>query len=315
MHVRPPATLVSSLPAIGVDVGGTKLAAGLVGKAGDLRARSERPTPVSSQEALLAALDEVVEELLAQGPVAAIGLGIPSTIDQRTGQVVASVHIPLGGLDLRTRVRERFGIPVAVDNDGNAAALAEWAIGAGRGSQHMIMITLGTGIGGGLILGGRPYRGAVGAGAELGHMVIQVDGPPCEGSCRGRGHFEALASGRAANARAHELGLADAHALVEAAAAGDKPARDALTQLGRMLGAGLGGLVNIFNPELIVIGGGFGAAGDLLFDPAREALAREALAPGRDVVRIVPAALGPRAGLVGAGLIAFEMLEGAADGA
>lgn len=274
-----------------------------------MHARARRPTPVGSQEELLGALDAVVEELLAAGPVAALGFGIPSTIDQRTGEVVASVHVPLGGFRLGERMQARFGVPVAVDNDGNAAALAEWAVGAGRGSDHVIMLTLGTGIGGGLVLGGRIYRGATGSGAELGHIVLDYGGPACGGACSGRGHFEALVSGRAADERAAQLGLAGARELVAAARDGDVRAADALDELGRLLGAGIGSLVNVFNPELVVIGGGFAAAGELILGPAREVLAREALAPGRDVVRIVPAELGPDAGLVGAGLVAHEALD------
>ncbi|MBD0349117.1 MAG: ROK family protein [Thermoleophilia bacterium] len=299
---------MSSLPVIGVDLGGTKLLAGIVGVDGTIHARAERPTPVGSEEELLHALEEVVDDLFAGRDVAAVGFGIPSTIDRRTGEVVTSVHIPLGGVRLADRMRSRFGVPIAVDNDGNAATLAEWAIGAGRGTSHMIMLTLGTGIGGGLILGGRLYRGAVGAGGELGHMIVDHDGPPCGPGCRGHGHFEALASGRTADGRARELGLADARELVGAARAGDGRAVAALAEIGRAVGAGIASLVNVFNPEMIVIGGGFAAAGELILAPARDVLSREALSPGRDVVRVVLAELGRDAGLVGAGLAAYEAL-------
>jgi glucokinase len=210
-------------------------------------------------------------------------------------------------------MRERFGLPVGIDNDANAATLAEWAHGAGRGTQYMVMLTLGTGVGGGLILGGKPYRGAIGAGAELGHMVIDLDGPPCQGACTGHGHLEVLASGLAATMAAKEqFGPAvDAHRLVRLANEGDRAAVGLLAELGRRLGAGIGSLVNIFNPELVVIGGGFSAAGDFLLEPARELVAREALSPARELVRIVRAELGTAAGLVGAGLVAFEALDAA----
>ena len=298
-----------------MDLGGTKLLAGIVGDQGTVHARVERPTPLASQRELLDGLEAVVEQLLREQPVAAIGLGIPSTIDRRTGEVVASVNVPLGGVALGARMEERFGRPVAVDNDANAAALAEWAAGAGRGTRDMVMLTLGTGIGGGLVLGGKLYRGAVGAGAELGHMVIDYEGPPCSGSCTGRGHFEALASGRAADRRARALGLADARALAAAARGGDRAALAECRELGCLLGAGIATLVNVFNPELVVVGGGFSAAGELLLTPAREVVEREALAPGRDVVRIVLAELGDQAGLVGAGLLAFEALGSRAGAA
>src|SRR5207244_10358156 len=150
-----------------------------------------------------------------------------------------------------------------LDNDANAATLAEWAFGAGRGTQHMVMLTLGTGVGGGLILDGRPYRGAVGAAAELGHMVIDIDGPPCQGSCTGRGHLESLASGRAATLAAQEaFGPAvDAHRLVRLAQEGDATAVALPGTFGHRLGAAMGSLVHIFNPELTGVGGGFAAAG------------------------------------------------------
>ena len=296
---------------IGVDLGGTKILAGIVDRAGAVVRRRETPTPTTSQPKLLEALEAAVAELL-EDDVGALGFGIPSTIDQRSGRAVSSVNIPLADLDLRTWMRDRFGVPVGIDNDANAATLAEWAHGAGRGTRHMVMLTLGTGVGGGLILDGRPYRGAVGAGAELGHMVIDIDGPPCQGSCTGRGHLESLASGRAATLAAQEaFGPAvDAHRLVRLAQEGDTTAVELLATFGHRLGVAIGSLVNIFNPELVVIGGGFSAAGDFLLGPAREALEREALEPGRDLVRVVRAELGTAAGLVGAGLVAFEALDG-----
>lgn len=298
---------------IGVDLGGTKIAAGAVDRRGVVTARIERPTPQSSQAELLRELDAVVEQISEHvDGVEALGFGIPSTIDQRSGRAVSSVHVPLADLEFRDRMRERFELPVGIDNDGNAAAIAEWKLGAGAGTRDMIMITLGTGIGGGLILDGKPYRGAIGAGAELGHMVLKYDGPPCIGACPGRGHFEALASGSAADAVARSVlnSKATGRDLVRLAAEGDAPAREALTGLARILGAGLASLVNVFNPEVIVLGGGFGRAGELIFRPAREVVAQQALSPARDLVRIVPAELGAEAGLIGAGLVGFETLDG-----
>ena len=295
---------------IGVDLGGTKILAGIVDRAGAVGRRRETPTPTTSQAELLAALEAAVAELL-EDDIGAVGLGIPSTIDQRSGRAVSSVNIPLADLDVRAWMRDRFDLPVGIDNDANAATLAEWAHGAGRGTRHMVMLTLGTGVGGGLILDGKPYRGAVGAGAELGHMVIDLDGPPCQGSCTGRGHLESLASGRAATIAAQEVfgPAVDAHRLVRLAQEGDAAAVELLATFGHRLGVAIGSLVNIFNPELVVIGGGFAAAGDFLLGPAREAIQREALLPGRDLVRVVRAELGTAAGLVGAGLVAFEALD------
>jgi glucokinase len=304
---------VASQRVIGVDLGGTKILAGVVDRDGTVERRRELPTPLDSQDELLEGLAGAVSDVL-EGDVAALGFGIPSTIDQRSGKAVTSVNIPLADLDLRGAMHERFGLPVGIDNDANAATLAEWAHGAGRGTRHMVMLTLGTGVGGGLILDGKPYRGAIGAGAELGHMVIDLDGPPCQGACTGRGHLEVLASGHAATTAAMERfgPAADAHRLVRLANEGDSDAFAILAEIGSRLGAGMVSLVNIFNPELIVVGGGFAAAGDLLLEPARERVVREALSPARELVRIVRAELGTAAGLVGAGLVAFEALDGAA---
>lgn len=296
---------------IGVDLGGTKILAGVIGPDGAVERRYETPTRTASQAELLEGLDATVAELLDDS-IAALGFGIPSTIDQRRGLAVSSVNIPLADLDFRDRMRGRFGLPVAIDNDANCAAIAEWKIGAGKGTSDLVMLTLGTGVGGGLILGGKPFRGFMGAGAELGHIVIVHDGPPCQGSCTGRGHIEALASGHAATIAAQEAfgPGADAHRLVRLANEGDETAREILAQIGRYLGSAIGSLVNAFNPEVIVIGGGFGvAAWDYLLGPARELLEREGLRPARDLVRIVPAELGTAAGLIGAGFVAFEALE------
>jgi glucokinase len=300
---------VNAQRVIGVDLGGTKIAAGVVDRSGAVERQQLVPTPTSSQAELLEGLDAVVAELIGDG-VAALGIGIPSLIDQRAGVAEGSVNIPLKGLAFRDRMRERFGLPVGIANDANAASLAEWRFGAGRGARDMVMLTLGTGVGGGLVLDGRPFRGW----AELGHMVILYDGPPCQGTCTGRGHLEALVSGHAADAAARDAfgPEANAHDLVELAQRGDARAREVLAEIGRRLGAGIGSLINIFRPEGVVVGGGFGtAAGELLVGPAREVIAREALEPAAHTVRIVPAELGYIAGLVGAGLVGFEALDAA----
>jgi glucokinase len=295
--------------AIGIDVGGTKIAAGVVDRDGKIQSRIERPTPTESRNAFLELVDEMVDQL-RDDRISAIGFGLPSTIDQRTGRVVGSVHVPLADFDFRDHAAERFSVPVALDNDGNAAAIAEWKIGAGKGSDHMIMLTLGTGVGGGLILDGKPYRGFVGAGAEIGHMVLDYGGARCSGNCTGHGHLEQVSSGGAADRTAAELlgPGATGRELVGAAREGNQEALEAVHEIGRLLGAALGSLVNVFNPEVIVIGGGFSQARDLFLEPALETMKVEALPPGRDLVRVVPALLGPDAGLVGAGLVGFEAL-------
>jgi glucokinase len=296
---------------IGVDVGGTKVLAAIVSPDGSLEAQLERPTEVTSQDGLLRMLDDAVEELRSgDRGVAALGFGLPSRIDQRRGRAVASVNVPLTDVDFRERMRERHGLPVAIDNDANAATIAEWRSGAARGAQHVVMLTLGTGVGGGLIFDGKPYRGATGGGAELGHIIVELDGPPCR--CGGRGHLESFATGLAADRVARErIGPeSNARDLLLRANAGESAAVEALAGIGRYLGAAIASLVNALEPELIVIGGGFGeAAGEFLLGPARQVLVRDALSPGRENVRIVGAQLGTYAGVIGAGMIAFEALD------
>lgn len=291
---------------IGVDLGGTKILAGVVDHEGRVERRREHPTPTGSQEELLAGLDAAVEELLSE-EIVALGFGLPSPIDQRAGRVVQAVNIPLADIDFRGRMAARFDLPVGIENDANAAAYAEFRFGAARDVDSMVMLTLGTGCGGGVVIDGQLYRGW----AEFGHMVIEHEGLPCQGSCTGRGHLEPYVTGVAATKLAQaEFGPAvDAHRLVRLAQEGEPRAVEILDGIGRHLGSGIGSLVNIFNPELVVIGGGFAAAGDFVLDPAREILRREALAGAGERVRIVRAELGTAAGLIGAGLVAFDALQ------
>jgi glucokinase len=302
---------VSVTHAIGIDLGGTKMLAGLVTREGEVVRRHERATP-STQDELLAELDEAILELLDDS-VVAIGLGIPAPIDQRRGRVFPAVNTPIAGVDLRDRMRDRHGLPVGVDNDANCACIAEWLAGAARGVSDVVMLTLGTGCGGGVIANGRPFRGATGAGVELGHIVIVHDGRPCQGRCTGRGHLESYVTGPAATEAAQEAfgPAADAHRLVRLANEGEKAARAILADIGRYLGSGMGSLANIFEPRLIVIGGGFGiAAWEHIIPSAKEILEREALQPMRDEVGVARAELGTAAGLIGAAFVAFEALAG-----
>jgi glucokinase len=290
---------------IGVDLGGTKVLAGIVDREGNVEHRRERPTPLGSERELLMGLDEAVAELMRED-IVAIGFGIPSRIDQRTGEIQGSVNIPLSDLDLRDRMSDRFGVPVAIDNDANAATLAEFVTGAGKDARDMVMLTLGTGCGGGAVIDGKLYRGW----AEFGHMVVEYNGRPCQGSCTGLGHLEGYVTGTAATKLAQEeFGPAvDAHRLVRLAEEGEPKAVEILADMGRYLGAGIATLVNIFDPEVVVIGGGFGAAGDFLLVPAREVIRRDSLGDAGAKVQIVRAQLGTAAGLIGAGLVGFESL-------
>jgi glucokinase len=289
---------------IGVDLGGTKILAGVVDDRGKVERRWEYPTPTASQGELLAGLDAAIEEILTDD-IAALGFGLPSPIDQKAGRALQAVNIPLDeSVDFRGRMRERFGLPVGIENDANAAAYAEFRFGAARDVETMVMLTLGTGCGGGAVVDGKLFRGW----AEFGHMVIVHDGIPCQGTCTGRGHLEPYVTGVAASKLAQaEFGPAvDAPRLVRLANEGEQRAVEILDGIGRHLGSGIGTLVNIFNPELVVIGGGFAAAGDFVLEPAREVMRREALAHAGYRIPIVRAELGTAAGLIGAGLVAFD---------
>lgn len=309
---------------IGVDLGGTKLLAGAVDDRLEVHHRAYRLARVADAGAVLDTIVEAVDEARdAVGrDVHAVGLGIPCLIEPSGGVAMACNHLPLADVPFRDVMAERLGLPVFVDNDANAALLAEWRFGAARGASHAVMLTIGTGIGGGLLVDGRLVRGASGAAAELGHMVVDADGPPCPGNCPNVGCLEAVVSGaaiaregmrlaRAVPGSALGTALAGGRTITgalvtELAHDGDAAARDVLALVGGRLGIGIGNLVNIFNPEVVVVGGGAIAAGDLLLAPARDVVARRALSPARDQVRIVPARFGAESGMLGAAVMAFE---------
>ena len=305
-------------------MGGSKLLAGAVDTELSVHHRAQRNLTGLDQTALLDAAVDAVEEAraLAGGEVEAVGFGIPALIDQRTGRAVIAVNLRLRDILFGEVMTERVGLPVFVDNDANMAALAEHRAGAAFGCSEVVVLTIGTGIGGGLILGGELYRGSIGAGAELGHMVIEMDGPPCQGNCPNRGCFEAMASGTALAREALRMAaerpdsglgaaLNEGRALVgpvvtELAYDGDEAAIEVLELIGTRLGVAISSFVNIFNPEVVVIGGGVMAAGDLLLEPARATVAERALPPSRDGVRIVTAEFGIEAGMIGAAAMAFD---------
>src|SRR5689334_3905199 len=284
---------------IGVDLGGTKVLAGVVDRDGKVYETVEHPTVTTSQSALLDELAEIVRELPLQG-ISALGFGIPSRIDHAHGLALGAVNIPIRDVRFADEMQERLGLPVEMENDASCAAYAEFKLGAGRGTTDMIALTLGTGVGGGVVSGGKLFR----AYTELGHMVIVEDGEPCQGACSGRGHVEAYCSGTAAGKVAKQVLGPDATArdLVE-------QEHPVLGEIGHHLGVAIGSLVNIFGSTRVIIGGGFGiAAFDHLVPAARRAVLREALAPGGQSLEIVQAELGGDAGLIGAALVAFEGL-------
>ncbi|HVD86476.1 MAG TPA: ROK family protein [Solirubrobacterales bacterium] len=310
---------MSGSETIGVDLGGTKMLVGVLADTEPMYESREASTGQTEDELVELLVREVSEARDARPGVVGIGLGIPATIDHDEGIAVSAVNLPLSNLAVRDIVSERVGLPVFLDNDGNVAALAEHLYGAAKGMPDIVMLTVGTGIGGGLILGGEVYRGSTGAGAELGHTVIQADGPPCQGNCPNHGCVEALASGtalgregRAAaeSAPSSMLGQrlaegeeVDGKAVTEAAIAGDETAVSVFELIGGRLGVACSSFANIFQPDAIVVGGGVIAAGDLLLEPARTEVRERALDP-MNKTPILEATLGNDAGMIGAAALA-----------
>jgi glucokinase len=304
---------------VGIDAGGTKLLGGVVDEGLAVHHRVHRLWRGTERQEVLDLIVEVIEEAIADAPEAdAVGIGIPSLVDRERAVSLACVHLPLDGVPFRDLISERLDRSVVVDNDANCALLAEARAGAARGAADALLLTLGTGIGGGILVGGELYRGGGPAG-ELGHMVVDLDGEPCP--CGSRGCLETVASGTAiarggaaAAEREPESALGTARAagreitgslVTELAGEGDPAAVAVLTEVGMKLGAGLAGLANAFSPEVIVIGGGASAAGELMLGPAREEVRRLALGPNRDV-RVEEAHFGDEAGMIGAALMALE---------
>jgi glucokinase len=275
---------------IGVDVGGTKIAVALLDGTRLLEPVLE-PTDTTSADALLA---QLVAAVRAAGDVAAVGVAIPSVVDWATGRIRYSVNIPLQDVPLREVLRERLDVPVFVDNDATCAALAEAYDDDGRlVARHLVMFTIGTGVGGGIVIGGRIYRGATGAAAEIGHTIVGADLRRTPFA-----HSEIAREYRITPGR-----------VIEAARDGDAGALAALELLGRRLGVGIANAINTFDPDLVVVGGGVSAAGELLLEPAREEAARFLLPGVGTRTEIRRARYGPLAGVRGAALLAGHELE------
>ncbi len=309
---------------IGVDLGGTKLLAGTVDADLQVHHRTFRMARPDDASAVIDQLVETIQEGrdAAPGEVLGVGLGVPGLVDPGSGVVADSNHLPLAGVALRDVLSERVGLPVAIDNDGNMAMLAESRRGAAGGARDAVLLTIGTGIGGGLLVGRRIVHGARGAAGELGHMIVDADGPPCPGRCPNHGCLEALVSGHAlgiegarlaaerpesALHEARERGDAITGLLVtELALAGDDAARAVIATMGANLGLGIVTLANVFNPEVVVVGGGAIGAGELLLEPAREVVAQRALPIARAGLRIVATHFGAEAGMMGAACAALD---------
>ncbi len=293
------------------DLGGTDLKAALVDEAGGVCNFSRTPSRVAeSREAPLAAIAAVAAELraVADGPVIAAGIGAPGVVDPRSGALVgATAHLPYGrDLPLRALLEERLALPVAVENDANLAALAEHHAGAARGARVSLTITIGTGVGCGIVIDGRLMRGAHGGAGELGHLPLGGRGMACACGVEGCVEPEAGGEGLLAAARAAGLDAADARAVFAHAAAGDPRAERLVARLAHQLGRMIGAAVNLLDPDVVVLGGGLAGAGEALARPVRASVERHALASHTRLLRILPAALGERAGVVGAGFAARE---------
>jgi glucokinase len=307
---------------LGVDVGGTKVAVAAV-EGVTVHEATEDPTVLSTTDGLLDGIETVVQRVIERvGKPEAVGVGVPSQIDYATGTVETSVNIPLTGVPLRDELGRRFGVPVFVDNDANAAALAEAHL---LGIAHLVMVTLGTGVGGGVVIDGKTFRGAHGLGAELGHITLNPDGPPCPGNCPNRGCIEAYCSGQALERDATELatdkpdsrlaqalgpdGKVSGRAVVQAAEDGDRDALFVFENFARMLGIAIAGYVNVFEPERLTIGGGLSRAGHLFLDRAIQEAENRALPALLRRTTIALAQGGTNAGMIGAAVLAAQEVE------
>ena len=315
-----------SMQLIGVDVGGTKLAVASL-EEDRLDVRAVLPTEAGSSAALIDEIAAAVERV--RGPrAAAVGVGVPSVVEFATGRVKWSANVKLADVPLRQVLTERLGLPVFVDNDATCAAFAEAHDEARLAVRDLVMLTVGTGIGGGLVLGGRVYRGSTGAAGELGHTLIGAQleqGAPAAGAFPHAGTLEALASGRALEALANaaagaQPGSALGHLrertgtvhgpdVVRAAEEGDAEARAVIAVLGQRLGVGVANVINTFDPDVVVIGGGVARAGELLLGPVREAAARFVVPGVGEATEIRVARYGTEAGVRGAALLAAHELR------
>jgi glucokinase len=309
--------------AIGIDVGGTKINAFRVTRDGTVAERTSRPTPADDEAATLSAMVELARSLLTSD-VIAVGVGAAGMIDSKEGVLGFAPNLAWRNLPIAERMRDALGLPCQVDNDASMAAYGEFRFGAGRGYRHLLLVTVGTGLGGGIVSDGRLFRGANGFASEIGHIIVEPGGPLC--GCGNHGCWEQVAAGRAIDrmgreeAREHEHSIlrrlaggdpdeVTGELVTQAAMQGDDAAKRILAEAGRRLGQGIAGLVNVLDPQIVVVGGGAIVAGDLLLDPARAAFLDAVEGPEyRPRVPIVPAELGNDAGAVGAATLALEEL-------
>jgi glucokinase len=313
---------VGGRTAIGIDLGGTKVAGIVMDADAKVIHRDERATPHGDTAAVMDAVHATVAHLQEEGDPVAVGVGSAGMVDFAAGAVAFAPNLPFREVPIRDLVADRSGLPCVLDNDANTAAWAEYRFGAGQASRHMLLVTVGTGIGGGIVWDGALYRGAHGFAAEIGHIIVEPGGPLC--GCGNHGCWEQVASGQALDRLGGEEAAARPDGAIarlaagervtgvhvaEAASRGDRAALDIVDEVGRRLGEGLAGLVNILDPDTIVLGGGVAETGELILDPARRAYLRTVQGPEqRPEVPIVPAILGNGAGAIGAAAMALDLV-------
>ncbi|BBH18299.1 glucokinase [Nocardioides baekrokdamisoli] len=284
----------------GVDVGGTKILAAVVDAGGCIVEEVRIASPAGHVEAMIESIAGVVGDLAGRHQIDAVGIGAAGYIDKSRSRVLFAPNIAWRNLDLKAEIEARIDLPVVVENDGNAAAWGEFRFGAGRDVEDMVMVTVGTGVGGGIVINGELVRGAYGVAAEIGHLTVVPDGDLC--GCGKRGCLEAYASGTALERRVPGMSGPE---ITAAARAGDQRCIEAIAGIGRWLGGGLASLAAVLDPGRIVVGGGVAEAGDLLLDPVREAFRTHLTGVGyRPEAEIVSAALGNHAGVIGAADVA-----------
>jgi glucokinase len=300
-------------------VGGTKIAAGVVTPEGEILDEARYPTP-HSRERLVESIGRAVAEVRGGFDVGGVCLAVPGLILDQKNTVVFSPNLrAIEGIPLKEELGSKIGLPLTIENDANAAAWGEFRFGAGSEVDHLVFVTLGTGIGGGVITHGVLLRGAQGSGGELGHVTVHATGPRC--ACGNRGCLEALASGTAIGRRGREVASERPNSalgrlaikrkvlgedVTELARGDDELALSVLEEAGQWLGIGLAGFVNIFNPEMVVVGGGVMEAGELILKPARREVYLRARPPSRDLVEVKEATLGPESGVLGAAALARD---------
>ena len=316
---------------VGIDVGGTNIVVGTVAEDGSevVGLVSEPTLPQQGADAVVERIVKLARASMAQGPrreIAGVGIGSPGPLDTKTGVVLMTPNLGWINMPLRDRIADALALPATLDNDANCAIFGEWWRGAARGADHVVGLTIGTGIGGGIVLGGQIYHGVSDIAGEIGHMTIDANGRRCK--CGNYGCLEAYASGPAIAARAVEgiesgaetalpqyvagdLSRITAQVVYEAAHDGDAYALEMVRDTAKLLGAGVANIVNIFNPEVVVICGGVTLAGDTLFGPLRSEVQRRVFKPAWEACRILPGVLTGTAGVYGAAAVFMQRTWGA----